>query len=134
MTTDNSTLRIVALGGLGEIGINCMSYECGDDLLLVDVGLMFPDADMPGVDYVIPDFSYIRERADKLRGILLTHGHEDHVGALPYVLTQLNVPVYSTGLAQGIISVKLKESRTAPHNAKLIRFEAGSSFKLGQLP
>jgi len=93
---------------------------------------MFPEEDMLGIDLVIPDISYLLENRERVRGIIITHGHEDHVGALPYVLTQLNVPVYSTGLAQGIISVKLKESRTAPHNAKLIRFEAGSSFKLGQ--
>jgi ribonuclease J len=99
----------VALGGLGEIGINCMAYECGDDLILVDAGLMFPDADMPGVDYVIPDFSWLRERADKLRGILLTHGHEDHIGALPFLLREFPTPIYGTALTLGILEGKLLE-------------------------
>ena len=102
-------LRIVALGGLGEIGINCMAYECGDDLILVDAGLMFPDADMPGIDYVIPDFSWLRERADKLRGIVLTHGHEDHIGALPFLLREFPVPIYGTSLTLGILEGKLQE-------------------------
>jgi len=105
----SAPLRIVALGGLGEIGINCMAYECGDDLILVDAGLMFPDADMPGVDYVIPDFSWLRERADKLRGILLTHGHEDHIGALPFLLREFTVPIYGTALTLGILEGKLQE-------------------------
>ncbi|MGE3258668.1 MAG: MBL fold metallo-hydrolase, partial [Geobacter sp.] len=87
----HSPLRIVALGGLGEIGMNMMAYQCGDDILLVDSGLMFPDAEMPGVDYVIPDISWLRERAESVRGILLTHGHEDHIGALPFVLQELPV-------------------------------------------
>jgi ribonuclease J len=106
---NSSPLRIVALGGLGEIGINCMAYECGDDLILVDAGLMFPDADMPGVDYVIPDFSWLRERADKLRGILLTHGHEDHIGALPFLLREFPTPIYGTALTLGILEGKLQE-------------------------
>ncbi len=105
----NSPLRIVALGGLGEIGINCMAYEYGDDLILVDAGLMFPDADMPGVDYVIPDFSWLRERAHKLRGILLTHGHEDHIGALPFLLREFPAPIYGTALTLGILEGKLLE-------------------------
>jgi len=128
MTNDNSTLRIVALGGLGEIGINCMSYECGDDLLLVDVGLMFPDADMPGVDYVIPDFSYIRERAGKLRGILLTHGHEDHIGALPFFLREFPVPVYGTALTLGILSGKLQEYKV---DAELVIVKPRDVVELG---
>ncbi len=106
---NNAPLRIVALGGLGEIGINCMVYECGDDLILVDAGLMFPDADMPGVDYVIPDFSWLRERGEKLRGILLTHGHEDHIGALPFLLREFPVPIYGTALTLGILEGKLQE-------------------------
>jgi len=106
---NSSSLQIVALGGLGEIGINCMAYECGNDLILVDAGLMFPDADMPGVDYVIPDFSWLRERSDKLRGILLTHGHEDHIGALPFLLREFPVPIYGTALTLGILEGKLQE-------------------------
>jgi ribonuclease J len=106
---NNAPLRIVALGGLGEIGINCMAYECGDDLILVDAGLMFPDADMPGVDYVIPDFNWLRERTSKLRGILLTHGHEDHIGALPFLLREFSTPIYGTALTLGILEGKLLE-------------------------
>jgi ribonuclease J len=106
---NSSPLHIVALGGLGEIGINCMAYECGEDLILVDAGLMFPDADMPGVDYVIPDFSWLRERTEKLRGILLTHGHEDHIGALPFLLREFPVPIYGTALTLGILEGKLLE-------------------------
>lgn len=105
----HSPLRIVALGGLGEIGMNMMAYQCGDDILLVDSGLMFPDAEMPGVDYVIPDISWLRERAESVRGILLTHGHEDHIGALPFVLQELPVPVYGTALTLGFVAEKLKE-------------------------
>lgn len=107
--TSNSPLRIVALGGLGEIGMNMMAYQCDDDILLVDSGLMFPDAEMPGVDYVIPDISWLRERAASVRGILLTHGHEDHIGALPFVLQELPVPVYGTALTLGFVAEKLKE-------------------------
>lgn len=127
MTTE-TPLRIVALGGLGEIGINCMAYECGGDLLLVDVGLMFPDADMPGVDYVIPDFGHVRERADKLRGILLTHGHEDHIGALPFFLREFPVPVYGTALTLGILSGKLQEYKV---DAELVPVKPRDVVKLG---
>jgi len=116
-----SKLKLIPIGGLGEIGRNMMVLEYGQDIIVIDAGIMFPEEDMLGIDLVIPDISYLLENRERVRGIIITHGHEDHVGALPYVLTQLNVPVYSTGLAQGIISVKLKESRTAPHNAKLIR-------------
>lgn len=125
---NNAPLRIVALGGLGEIGVNCMSYQCGDDMLLVDTGLMFPDADMPGVDYVIPDFTYIRENADKLRGILLTHGHEDHIGALPFFLREFPVPVYGTALTLGILSGKLQEYKV---NAELITVKPRDVVQLG---
>lgn len=105
----HSALSLIALGGLGEIGLNCMAYEYADDLILVDAGLMFPDADMPGVDYVIPDFSWLRERSHKLRGILLTHGHEDHIGALPFLLREFPVPIYGTALTLGILEGKLQE-------------------------
>ena len=105
----DSPLRLVPLGGLGEIGMNMMAYECGSDIIVVDAGLMFPDAEMPGVDYVIPDIGWLRERAEFVRGILLTHGHEDHIGALPFVLQELAVPVYGTALTLGFVSEKLKE-------------------------
>jgi ribonuclease J len=104
-------LRIIPLGGLGEIGKNMMLFEYEDDIIAIDCGLMFPAEDMLGVDLVIPDISYIVDNRKKLRAIFITHGHEDHTGALPYILRQVNVPVYATPLAHGLISVKLKEAR-----------------------
>src|SRR5438309_1966595 len=92
-------VRLIPLGGLGEIGLNMMLVEFGDDLIAIDCGLMFPDDELPGIDYVIPDFSYIRARRDAFRGVVLTHGHEDHVGAIPYLLRELPAPVYGTALA-----------------------------------
>jgi ribonuclease J len=102
-------IRLIPLGGLGEVGLNAMALEVEDELYLVDAGLMFPSADMPSVDVVVPDFSYVRERADKLKGVLLTHGHEDHIGALPFLLRDLNVPVYGTKLTLGLVGCKLEE-------------------------
>jgi ribonuclease J len=104
-------LRVIPLGGLGEIGKNMMLFEYGDECIAIDCGLMFPAEDMLGVDLVIPDVSYILENKKKLRAIFITHGHEDHTGALPYILRQINVPVYATPLAHGLITVKLKEAR-----------------------
>jgi ribonuclease J len=104
-------LRVIPLGGLGEIGKNMMLIEYGDEIIAIDCGLMFPAEDMLGVDLVIPDISYIIENRKTLRAIFITHGHEDHTGALPYILKQINVPVYATPLAHGLISVKLKEAR-----------------------
>ncbi len=96
-------LRIIPLGGLGEIGKNMMVMEYENDIIVIDAGLMFPNEEMLGVDLVIPDISYLLEKRERIRGIIITHGHEDHVGALPYLLPQLNVPVYSTKLTQGLI-------------------------------
>ncbi len=106
---DNPGLRIIPLGGLGEIGLNMAVFEYGDDIIVVDCGLMFPEPNMLGIDLVIPDIAYLRERADRVRGIFLTHGHEDHIGALPYILQELNPPIYGTALTLGFVREKLKE-------------------------
>ncbi|HZQ34346.1 MAG TPA: ribonuclease J [Dehalococcoidia bacterium] len=124
------TLRVIPLGGLGEIGKNMMAFELADDIVVVDCGLQFPEQEMLGVDLVIPDISYLLERADKVRAILLTHGHEDHIGALPYVLRDLNVPVYCTRLTYGLVSVKLKEHRLL-RESDLRVIEPGTMIELG---
>ncbi len=112
-------VRIISLGGLGEIGKNVTVYESGNDMFVVDCGLAFPEADMPGVDLVIPDFTYLIKNKDKLRGIVIPHGHEDHIGSLPYLLKELNVPLYGTRLTLGLVEGKLREhgllSRTKLH-------------------
>lgn len=102
-------LRIIPLGGLNEIGKNMTVFECGNDMFIVDCGLAFPDSDMPGVDLVIPDFTYVEQNIDKVRGIVITHGHEDHIGGLAYLLKKVNIPVYATRLTIGLIEGKLKE-------------------------
>ncbi len=108
MTTEK--IRLVPLGGLGEVGKNMMVVEYGDDIIIIDVGVMFPDEEMFGVDLVIPDTSYLADKKHRIRGILITHGHEDHVGGLPYILPMLDFPpIYATRLTQGLINVKLKE-------------------------
>ena len=103
------SVRLIPLGGLGEIGLNMMLIESGDDLIAVDCGLMFPDDEMPGVDYVIPDFTYALERGEGFRAVFLTHGHEDHIGALPYLLRRVRVPVYGTPLTLALVAEKLRE-------------------------
>lgn len=105
------SLSIIPLGGLGEIGLNMMLFEYGDDIIAVDAGLMFPEEEMLGVDIVIPDFTYLKEKRDKVRGIIITHGHEDHIGALPYILKEMNIPVYATPLTIGLIKGKLREHK-----------------------
>jgi ribonuclease J len=107
MTSKQTRLRVIPLGGLDEIGKNMTVLEYGDDMVLIDAGLMFPDTELPGVDLVLPDYSYVLERADKLRGIVITHGHEDHTGSLPYLLKDLDrvVPVLSSKLTLGLIKV-----------------------------
>jgi len=130
-------LNVIPLGGLGEIGKNMMVLELADDLILVDAGLMFPDEEMLGVDLVIPDISYVAERINKLRGILITHGHEDHTGALPYVLQRLRLPggrlppIYCTKLTHGLIQVKLEEHKLAK-KADLRVVNAGDRVRLGK--
>ena len=107
--TKRTPVRIIPLGGLNEIGKNMTVFECSNDMFILDCGLAFPDADMPGVDIVIPDFTYVERNADKIRGIVITHGHEDHIGALAYLLKKINVPVYATRLTIGLIEGKLRE-------------------------
>lgn len=108
-----SALQIVPLGGLGEIGMNMTIYRHGNDIIVVDCGLMFPGPDMLGIDYVIPDITWLREHSGEVRAVLLTHGHEDHIGALPFVLQELNVPVYGTALTLGLVNAKLEEYKLA---------------------
>ena len=108
-TGSSCALKIIPLGGLGEIGMNMMVYQYDDDIIIVDCGLMFPSPEMLGIDYVIPDISWLRERREQIRAICLTHGHEDHIGALPFVLQELNVPVYGTALTLGFVKAKLEE-------------------------
>lgn len=104
-----ATVKIIPLGGLNEIGKNMTVFECSNDIFILDCGLSFPDADMPGVDIVIPDFAYVERNRDKIRGVVITHGHEDHIGGLCYLLKKVNVPVYATRLTIGLIEGKLKE-------------------------
>ena len=102
-------LLIIPLGGMGEIGKNMTVIQYGKEILLIDAGLMFPEEDMLGIDMVIPDITYLIENKDNIKGILLTHGHEDHIGALPYLLQQIDAPLYGTKLTLGLVEVKLKE-------------------------
>jgi len=126
-----SKLKIIPLGGLSEIGKNMMLMEYENDIIIIDAGLMFPGEEMLGIDLVIPDISYLLENKDKIKGIVITHGHEDHIGALPYLLPQLEVPVYSTKLTNGLISVKLKERKAlAGANLKVVPY--GGQVNLGK--
>ena len=127
---ENAKLRIIPLGGLNEIGKNMTAIECGDDIIVIDCGIAFPDDEMPGVDLVIPDVTYLEANADKLRGIVLTHGHEDHIGAIPYVLRNINIPIYGTRLTVGIVRNKLKEF-SLDSVAKLVEVKAGDTILLG---
>ena len=123
-------LKIIPLGGLNEIGKNMTVIEYGNDMVVVDCGLAFPDDDMLGVDLVIPDTTYLKRNLSRLRGYLITHAHEDHIGAIPYVLREANAPVYGTRLTLGIINVKLSEHRM-PQKVKLNTVKAGQTIKLG---
>ena len=129
MTT---SLRILPLGGLGEIGKNMTAIEYEEDILIVDAGVMFPENDMLGVDLIIPDYHYLMEegRQDKIRAILITHGHEDHIGALPHLVDDIKAPIYATPLTLGLIEAKLREARQLAE-VELISFRAGEVFEIG---
>ena len=124
-------LRVIPLGGLGEIGKNMMALEYDDDIIIVDCGVQFPEEGMPGVDLIIPDVSYLVERAENVRGILITHGHEDHIGALPFILPQLPTDVFAPRLAHGLISAKLKERR-ASRGFTSTPIDPGVPYQFGQ--
>ena len=127
---NNSKLKIIPLGGLEQIGMNITAFEYEDSIIVVDCGLAFPEDDMLGIDLVIPDITYLKNNADRVKGFVITHGHEDHIGALPYVLKQLNVPVYGTKLTIGLIDNKLEEHNlTRSVKRKVIRH--GQSINLG---
>ena len=129
-TAKGGKLRVIPLGGLGEIGKNMTAIEYGNDIIVIDCGMGFPDEDMLGVDLVIPDVSYLVKNADKIRAILITHGHEDHIGAIPYVLKEINVPIYGTRLSLGIIEGKIKENSPG-YYPELYTVEAGDVISLG---
>jgi ribonuclease J len=123
-------LRIVPLGGLGEVGKNMMAYEYGNDILIVDTGLMFPDNDMLGIDYIIPDFNYLLDKRERVRGIVITHGHEDHTGAIHHVLEQIHAPIYATPLTRGLLEVKLARNGLGA-KADLRTINAGDTVQIG---
>ena len=106
---NNGKLRIIPLGGLEQIGMNITAFEYEDSIVVVDCGLAFPEDDMLGIDLVIPDVTYLKDNISKVKGFVITHGHEDHIGALPYVLKEINIPIYTTKLTMGIIENKLKD-------------------------
>ena len=127
---NKTKLKVISLGGLQEIGKNMTVLEYGNDMIVIDSGMGFPDEDMLGIDLVIPDISYLIKNADKIRGILITHGHEDHIGAVPYILQQIDAPIYGTKLSLGIIEGKLDEN-PPPNEPELYTVEAGDVINLG---
>ncbi len=126
----NQKLRIIPLGGLGEVGKNMMAYEFGENILIVDTGMMFPENDMLGIDYIIPDFQYVLDKRQNVRGIIVTHGHEDHTGAIKHVLEEIDVPIYATPLTRGLLEVKLAREGVLS-KARLETVHAGDTIQIG---
>src|ERR1700683_2887518 len=108
-TMADKKLQIIPLGGLGECGMNCMAVRYGDDIIVLDAGMMFPDAELMGVDIVTPDFTFLEENAKHVRGLVLTHGHEDHIGGIPFLLAQIKIPVYGTAFTLALVERRLEE-------------------------
>ena len=127
---NHSKLKIIPLGGLDQIGMNIAAFEYEDSIIVVDCGLSFPQDDMLGIDLVIPDVTYLKENIEKVKGFVITHGHEDHIGALPYVLKEVNVPIYATKLTVGIIDHKLAEHNLLRQVKRKI-VKHGQSINLG---
>ncbi|MBI3361665.1 MAG: ribonuclease J [Chloroflexi bacterium] len=126
----SNKLRIIPLGGLGEIGKNMMAFEYGENILIVDTGLMFPENDMLGIDYIIPDFRYLLDKKEQIRGVIVTHGHEDHTGAINHVMGEINAPIYATPLTRGLLEVKLRDGKLFD-KVKLNTIKAGDRLNIG---
>src|SRR3982074_3622346 len=123
-------LQVIPLGGLGEFGMNSMALRYGDDIIVIDAGMMFPDAELMGVDIVTPDFAYLEEHRDMVRALLLTHGHEDHIGGIPFLLSQLNIPIYGTAFTLALVGRRLEEHELLK-GASLNKIKAGDKIKIG---
>ena len=130
MSQKQKKLRIIPLGGLGEVGKNMMVYEYQNQFLIVDTGMMFPENDMLGIDYIIPDFEYLKNKSHQVVGIVVTHGHEDHIGAIHHVIDQIPAPIFATPLTLGLIEVKLARHGMA-NKADLRRVQAGETVQIG---
>jgi ribonuclease J len=130
MTNNVKKLRIIPLGGLGEVGKNMMIYEYGDNILVVDSGIMFPENDMLGIDYIIPDFTYLKEKSKSVRGVIITHGHEDHTGAIRHLMEVIDAPIYATPLTRGLVEVKLARAQLLEKSV-LHTIKAGDSIQIG---
>src|SRR6202162_2307074 len=123
-------LQLIPMGGLGEFGMNSMAIRYGDDIIVVDAGMMFPDAELLGVDIVTPDFAYLEQNRDLVRALILTHGHEDHIGAVPFLLAKLNIPVYATGFTLALVERRFEEQELL-NAAKLHRVKPGETIVIG---
>ena len=130
-TTKTKALRVIPLGGMREIGKNMTVFEYGDEIIIIDCGMAFPDTRMPGIDIVIPDFTYLRENQEKIRGIIVTHGHEDHIGALPWFIKEFDVPIYATPMAMKLIEIKLENFRPKVQSKKLQVIRASETLFIG---
>ncbi len=125
----DAKIQVIPLGGLGEFGMNCLAIRYKDDIIVIDAGLMFPESELLGVDIVVPDITYLVENREMVRGIILTHGHEDHIGGLPWILSELNVPVYGTEFTLAYVEGKLEEHKLLDET-ELIEIAPGAKFSI----